>query len=279
MTKIKILTGTIILLIILLGIIYGINQSSNKDDLTAKKENTIENKLKSQKFYRDKNSERYLAYQEKNPNLSLEDIIINTNIGLDQDPYTNIKQASNLNDITILVNKYNVLPKDYVPENLEYLDEKYSKSGMRLVKEAKVAFEEMAYDALKENYTIIAMSTYRSYEYQTSLYNNYVKKDGSKLADTYSARPGHSEHQTGLAVDIYNDKATYTDFDKTKEYTWMQDNAYKYGFILRYPSDKVSETTYQYEPWHYRYVGKEIAKYIYTHNITYDRYYMEKLEK
>ena len=97
--------------------------------------------------------------------------------------------------------------------------------------------------------------------------------DGVNKADTYSARPGFSEHHTGLAIDIDNIKTSYTDFDKTKEFIWMQENAYKYGFILRYPEDKVDITGYIYEPWHYRYVGVEAAKYIYENNMTLEEYY------
>ena len=122
------------------------------------------------------------------------------------------------------------------------------------------------------------MSSYRDYAYQNTLYNNYGKKDGYDNADTYSARPGYSEHQTGLAVDIDNKKEYFTNFEKTKEYEWMQNNAYKYGFILRFPKDKVLETGYEYESWHYRYVGKEIAKYIHDNNMCYEEYYAQNLD-
>ena len=115
---------------------------------------------------------------------------------------------------------------------------------MRLVSYAKDAFEQMASAANQEGMTIIAMSTYRSYDYQAGLYNRYVTRDGQEAADTYSARPGHSEHQTGLAADIYNGKVSYTNFENTKEFTWMQENAHKYGFILRYPKDKITETVF-----------------------------------
>ena len=123
------------------------------------------------------------------------------------------------------------------------------------------------------------MSSYRSYQYQYNLYNRYVNTDGIEAADTYSARPGYSEHQTGLAVDVYNGKEDFTNFEKTKEYNWMQDNAYKFGFILRFPKDKVLETGYQYESWHYRYVGKEIAKYIHDNNLCFEEYYATHLIK
>ena len=149
---------------------------------------------------------------------------------------------------------------------------------MQLVKEAKEAFENMSQAAKEENMNIIAMSSYRSYDYQVNLYNNYVETDGQEAADTYSARAGYSEHQTGLAVDVYNQELPYTSFEETEEFNWMQENAYKYGFILRFPKDKVNITGYQYEAWHYRYVGKDIAEYIHNHNLTLEEYYVKKVE-
>ena len=113
----------------------------------------------------------------------------------------------------------------------------------------------------------------------TTLKTLAVTTDGKEKADTYSARPGHSEHQTGLAVDVYNGNDDYNNFENTKEYKWMQKNAHKYGFILRYPKHKEKETTYQYESWHYRYVGEKIATYIKEHNISFEEYYVQFIEK
>ena len=192
---------------------------------------------------------------------------------IDLEPYKDIVKARNLNKPTILVNKYYYLEDDYVPDNLEKISTMYALSGMRLVDEAREAFEEMAKDASKQNLNIIAMSTYRSYNYQIGLYNRYVKADGEEKADTYSGRPGHSEHQTGLAVDVYNKKENYTNFGNTKEFDWMKKHAHEYGFILRFPKDKENETGYTYESWHYRYVGKNAAKYIKENNISFEEYY------
>ena len=178
----------------------------------------------------------------------------------------------------MIVNKYNFLNKDYIPEDLQAINSKYSNGEKLMVSYAKDAFEKLASTAESEGFNILAMSTYRSYDYQNSLYNNYVSLDGTQKADTYSARAGYSEHQTGLAADVYNKEKPYTEFEDTKEFTWMQENAYKFGFILRYPEDKVSETGYMYEPWHYRYVGEEIAKYIHEKNITYEEYYVKFIE-
>lgn len=267
----------IIIILLLTIILYVvINPTKNKNP-QKEEEDTIE--FKKYSFYKEENKKRYIAYQQENKNLSLKQIIINVNIGLDKPYYTNIKESNKLNDLTILVNKYVSLPADYVPENLEPIDSKYARNNKKLVHTARIAFEEMASAAEKESLQIIAMSTYRSYEYQKELYTNYVQQDGQETTDTYSARPGHSEHQTGLAADIYNGLIPYTSFENTKEFKWMQENAYKYGFILRYPKDKVEETGYQYESWHYRYVGKEIATYIHQNKITYDEYYIENLDK
>ena len=283
----------IIIILIITSIIYGINKSKN-NNTNSKEQNKIENKdkvnntkeltelekaKKDLAYYKDEYEDAYKEYREKNKDLSIEKVIINVNIGLNYDYYTHTKATKDLNTNTILVNKYNYLTEDYVPENLQTVDKKYSSKTLQLVDYAKEAFEELSEAASKENYTVLAMSSYRSYQYQYNLYNRYVNTDGVEAADTYSARPGYSEHQTGLAVDVYNGKEDFTNFEKTKEYNWMQDNAYKFGFILRFPKDKVLETGYQYESWHYRYVGKEIAKYIHDNNLCFEEYYATHLIK
>ena len=283
----------IIIILIITSIIYGINKSKN-NKTNSKEQNKIENKdkvndtkeltelekaKKDLAYYKDEYEDAYKEYREKNKDLSIEKVIINVNIGLNYDYYTHTKATKDLNTNTILVNKYNYLTEDYVPENLQTVDKKYSSKTLQLVDYAKEAFEELSEAASKENYTVLAMSSYRSYQYQYNLYNRYVNTDGIEAADTYSARPGYSEHQTGLAVDVYNGKEDFTNFEKTKEYNWMQDNAYKFGFILRFPKDKVLETGYQYESWHYRYVGKEIAKYIHDNNLCFEEYYATHLIK
>ena len=283
----------IIIILIITSIIYGINKSKN-NNTNSKEQNKIENKdkvnntkeltelekaKKDLAYYKDEYENAYKEYREKNKDLSIEKVITNVNIGLNYDYYTHTKATKDLNTNTILVNKYNYLTEDYVPENLQTVDKKYSSKTLQLVDYAKEAFEELSEAASKENYTVLAMSSYRSYQYQYNLYNRYVNTDGIEAADTYSARPGYSEHQTGLAVDVYNGKEDFTNFEKTKEYNWMQDNAYKFGFILRFPKDKVLETGYQYESWHYRYVGKEIAKYIHDNNLCFEEYYATHLIK
>lgn len=245
------------------------NKTLTKKEKKLQKLNNINKKIS---YFKMENLDRYISYKNKNKDLSDEQIIKDVNMDLDKKQYEDMHETINLNKINILVNKHNYLKEDYVPENLKSLSSTYALSNMKMVEEAANAFESLSKDASKENYKVIAMSTYRSYEYQVDLYNKYVKSDGKDAADTYSGRPGNSEHQTGLAVDVYNQTETYTNFEKTKEYNWMQENAYKYGFILRFPKDKENETGYEFESWHYRYVGKEIAKYIHKHNITLEEY-------
>ena len=260
-------------------------QNKKTSKIVEKKKET--KKVKKDKFddikeklnyYNENYKNRYEKYQNKNKDLSLEQVIKDVNMNIDIEHYEDTEEATHKNTIQILVNKHYYLPKDYVPKNLEAISNRYALSGMKLVSEAKEAYEKMAKDAEKQDLNIVAMSTYRSYNYQVNLYNRYAKQDGKEKADTYSGRPGYSEHQTGLAMDVYNKKEDYTRFEKTEEFKWMQKHAHEYGFILRYPKGKEKETGYQYESWHYRYVGEEIAKYIYNNNISFEEYYATKIK-
>ena len=255
------------------------NEIENKKNEKTEKLTFLNNIDKKLDYFNYNYLDRYVEYKNNNSSLSDTDIITRVNIGLDQPFYQNTKQSKNLNQKTILVNKYTYLPEDYIPTNLTNIKDEFTNSTKQLVYEAKEAFEKMATDAKNQNYTIRAISAYRSYEYQKGLYDNYVKKDGIEKADSYSARPGYSEHQTGLVVDIDNGKTDYNNFETTEEFIWMQENAHNYGFILRYPKDKEDITGYKYESWHYRYVGKEIATFIWHNNLTLDEYYVRYIEK
>lgn len=138
------------------------------------------------------------------------------------------------------------------------LSSTYAPGG--LTKETNEAFLNMQKEAAKEGIKLTIISGYRSYTKQQSIYNRYVKRDGKKEADRYSARPGHSEHQTGLAFDV---NSLDQSFGNTKAGIWLSENCYKYGFILRYPKGKESITGYMYEPWHFRYIGSD-AKNLYN---------------
>ena len=130
----------------------------------------------------------------------------------------------------------------------------------------------MKSDASSIGLNLWAQSGYRSYDYQNDLYNGYIKRNGKKAADTFSARPGASEHQTGLAFDL---NTITNSFKDTAEGKWVNKNCYLYGYILRYPEGKTNETGYIYEPWHIRFVGKELAKKLYNNGnwITMEDYF------
>ena len=222
-------------------------------------------------YFHEEYLERYLEYANKNE-LEYQDVVTYVNAGLDNEYYTNMIKIDKQDDILVLVNKYHYLSSDYVPSDLEEITNKYNVGNNNKLRHvARIAFEKMCEEALKDNIKIYSGSAYRSYSHQNNLYNTYVSENGKKKADTFSARPGSSEHQTGLATDIVNAQFEFISASD-KEYTWLVNNAYKYGFILRYPEGKEKVTGYMFEEWHFRYVGEKIAKTLYDMNITYDEY-------
>lgn len=241
------------------------------DTVTMKYDESIEEFFVSKYFIKE-NLSRYMKYQEEH-NTKVNTTISYVNSNLDYDYYTNTKSADLKKDTLILVNKYYALDKDYEPDNMVQIEAKYGVQQY-LQKEAYDAFKKMADDAKKEGLTLYITSPYRSYQTQNKLYNNYSAKDGKELADTYSARPGYSEHQTGLAADIVSGPGkSLASFENTKEFKWIKSHAHLYGFILRYPKGKEKLTGYQYEPWHYRYLGVDTASKIYSSGLTYEEYY------
>ena len=150
----------------------------------------------------------------------------------------------------LIANKTYGLPSTYNPDGL--------------TNETYMAFQELSADALNDGLDIYLSSGFRSYEYQNEIYNNYVEIYGQETADTFSARPGHSEHQTGLAIDVNTIDDSFAD---TSEAVWLEQHCYEYGFIIRYPKGKDSITGYKYEPWHIRYVGKEVAQAVHDAGI------------
>ena len=235
-------------------------------------------------YFKEENLDRYIKYDFIDTNsvydttilkekYNYEDTVTFVNAYLDKDYYSNDIPLSKdeASKLDVIVNKYYKLDKDYEPEDLTVINSKFASGTQKLRKEAAGKFEEMASDMLKENLKIYAGSTYRSYSYQEGLYNRYVKKDGFKEAETYSARAGYSEHQLGLAVDIVNGKWNYLS-EGDKEYTWLVNNSYKYGFIIRYPHESEYITGYVFEDWHFRYLGIDLATKVHESKLTYDEY-------
>jgi len=221
------------------------------------------------------NLDRYTAYQNEN-NIDSELVVIYVNIGLDKDFYEDVTTTDKFS-YDMLVNKYHGVSENFIPENLVDVPSDYGKN-QKLNEEALKAFIKMSDDCkAATNYKLLIRSGYRDFEEQEKTYNTYSKTFDKTYAENYVTHPGFSEHHTGLAIDV---KAESTDvFASSKESKWAYDNAYKYGFILRYKKEYENITGIKYESWHFRYVGIDIATYIHDHEMTYEEYYIRFLNK
>lgn len=172
--------------------------------------------------------------------------------------------------ITKLVNKKNALNSNYEPNDLVKVNVESTKDNIYMSEIAAENLENMFKAAKEDGINLYIVSGYRSSSYQNNLYYRSLKRRGREYTEKYVAQANHSEHQTGLAADISSESIGYkliSAFEHTEEGRWLDKNAYKYGFILRYKKDRVEDTGYGFEPWHFRYVGKDIAKYIYENNL------------
>jgi len=215
---------------------------------------------------------RYQRYIDaRSQNQTLDEILLFewVNSNRDRAFYTEVQASFPELGKLMLVNKYYALANDFIPNELVSIA---PYGQVKLEREAAEAFKKLASDAKDEGYTIVGISGYRSYQTQVTLYQRYVSKDGKQLADTYSARAGHSEHQTGLAIDVASNNPNILTFEQSKSFDWMLEHAHEYGFILRYPEGKEHITGYKYEPWHYRFVGLDIASELKKSSMTFDEY-------
>lgn len=234
----------------------------------------------SQKYYLNKNFEKYIQYKEYHEDTSYEDVIAIVNVHANAGWY-NESYETNINDgFLIIVNKFYHLDKSYERTDLQNINLAYAYANNSAAEIVIEKFKQMRDDIEEEmNVHLMVNSSYRSYEDQEEIYNEF-KKVSLKYADSYAARPGYSEHQTGLAIDITSlEHPTANEFKESEEYKWLKENCHKYGFVLRYPEGKEHITGYSTESWHFRYVGEETATQIYKENITFDEYYAYYIEK
>lgn len=184
------------------------------------------------------------------------------------------------NSLWVVVNKKQPISTSFTPENLVkpnvQTDVSDSDGEQKIRNDVAGHVEKMFADAKSAGFNLMFASGYRSASLQAMYYNNYVARDGEAAANKYSARPGTSEHQTGLAFDVSRtDRKCYleTCFADMPEAKWLAENAHKYGFTLRYKKDKEAITGYQYEPWHFRYVGVELAGELQKTNQTLEEFF------
>ena len=179
-------------------------------------------------------------------------------------------------DLMVLVNKYHGVTRDYEPKDMVEVElSKATFEGIYIKKEAYDAFVEMFSDAADQGYNFAICSGYRTYDYQQELFENALATQSEEEAHMFSAYPGRSEHHTGLAIDLTSESMGWSlsqDFADYPEGKWLDEHCQDYGFILRYQKGKEDITGYQYEPWHFRYVGKEVAKEIMSKGITFEEY-------
>ena len=257
----------------------------------------------SQKYYLEKNLDKYLEYALYHIDDKIE-IEVPENISDDEkdnfiknekykkfiaiinvhanEGWYNVTYDTNLNDgYLILVNKFYHLPDNYSRDDIKNISLDYAYANQKAAEIVVDKFSEMRNEVLQTlGIHLMVNSSYRPFSEQNELYNERKNLWGQKKADMYAARPGHSEHQTALSIDITSLEHPYdTQFTESEEYNWLINNAYKYGFILRYPKGKSDITGYSNESWHFRYVGEEVAKQIYEENITLDEYYAYYIEK
>lgn len=224
--------------------------------------------LSSSTLYIPKRKARYLAYQKAHRKDSLREVLIKVNIGLDQPFYTMVDQISRPHRYDVLINTYHRLGSDFKPSDLEKVDSKCSKySYVTLRRDARIAFEKMCEALIEEGLELYATSGYRSYQTQARIYQKREQK-------RYTAKAGHSEHQTGLAVDVIPTKeGRFDDVRHSAVYQWYLNHAHEYGFIVRYPYGAERITGFPGESWHLRYLGVKLANAVYKSKLVYDVYH------
>ncbi|RDY22666.1 D-alanyl-D-alanine carboxypeptidase family protein [Romboutsia maritimum] len=205
-------------------------------------------------------------------------ILATTGMFIMKDQGIPLEMNKNTKSNIMLVNKNNSLPDGYVPKDLVKPNIKFIDSSTEEEKQLNAtvanAIEDLFSKAKEEGIIFLGTSAYRSYETQKEVYQSRVKSQGIIKANQYVAKPGTSEHQTGLCIDLTNKDRWFV--EATKEATWLKENAHEFGFIIRYPKSKEAITQKEYEPWHIRYVGKDIASDIYNNNLTLEEYSQEK---
>ena len=256
------------LFIYLIGILLliGVNAcANNKKDLTDNKNNAIqkeESKVESMQESNGGSKEPGNQNSKSDP----ANIVANgvTSKGYKIETIDGVTYVDNY----LIANKTYSLPSTYIPENTHIALNGMDWCAECIVESAYQEYAKMRDDMANLGMRVYIGSGYRGYYQQAGLYQMYVNQDGQLAADTYSARPGHSEHQTGYAFDIcdydYPGDCIEDSYENVPSGKWIADNAYKYGYIIRYPKGKTNETGYIYEPWHIRYVGVDLATKLYN---------------
>lgn len=257
-------------------ILTSVDEGELKAILKHEYNGTIDNFVSESNFMFSE-LDRYLEYQKANPTEAYSLIITKINTNRDREFYSDITQADTSLNEKMLVNKYYCLSENYEPAVLKDIPLSYCYGELKMDSAALEYFEAMCDQARVEGHTIVAEVAYRTYAWQSEIWNEYKDSYGIEYADEVAARAGSSEHQTGLSVNVveYNNSSR---FDKTGSYQWMMNHAHEYGFIQRYPEGLEDITGFEFEPGHFRFVGVQVATDMYNKNITFDEYYALNIE-
>lgn len=231
-----------------------------------------------EKYFIYDNLGKYLEYKEKNKDMDLSKVVAMVNVHRNEAFYDNSRNADTTLGELMLVNKYYKLDENYTDSDMVSVSGKYGFAGNEVYQNVLDAFVKMYNAALSEDIQLIMNGSYRSYKDQDNTWAGRKRIKGEAAADSYTARAGYSEHQSGYAMDIDQYNYSGDDFKESPANTWLLNNAYKYGFIQRYPEGLEDITGFNYEPWHYRYVGIDVASRIHSENITFDEYYAYYVE-
>lgn len=277
----------LIIVLILTLVVLGFKKLTNKDS-GEKNTNEIEKttEVVTKESLSEEMQARVDAYMANNPDVSEEQAIKNVKMNLDLQPYENVTIVEDDSNMALLINKFYALPEGYVPSDLVNIEEHACVQGadyscqdvdvIQLRSEVYEAYLKWCNAATEQGLDIRAIAGYRSYEYQSGLWSYNAGMYGEEYADEYYARPGQSEHNSGLCVDITFNDNNFNEIELHEGYDWILSNAHKFGFILRYPEEKVGITMYNYESWHFRYVGVDIATQCYENNWCLEEYWAEQ---
>lgn len=267
-------------------ITLGYSENDTDKILNTFKEKEIEYILNNDvsNIYLNLTKEKYFIYDKfydyidylHTSNKVLTEVIERVNTNTNKEYYTTTYSTDISKKELMLVNKYYYLDENYEPDNLVTISTTYAwgdAGSQKVTQDTYDAFINMWNASHEQGFYLMVSSSYRTYQKQQAVYDDYRKKQGQDYADSIAARPGHSEHQTGYSLDIFEKGYSQKTFQDSESYAWLQNNAYKYGFIERYTKDKEEITGYSFESWHYRYVGVEAATYIHDNHITFDEYY------
>lgn len=224
------------------------------------------------KYFINENFLNYINYHNKISEYDIEHIVAYVNTEAYKEEYEEVKQADLTDPYLVLVNKYNYLNSNYKPANLKNVSNWYAYEGRKLEQTTYEAFVKMFNNAKEDNMNLVLYRGYRSYADQKDIFDTYKADYGERQADSMVTRAGYSEYQTGLAIYVLNFYGG-GEFEDSKEYTWVLENAHKYGFILRYPKGKEYITKFEFEPFHFRYVGVEAATVMHNENLTLEEYH------